>query len=122
MHAKTLIFDERVVLSGSVNMTHNGFEKNKKHLWRITEPSAVAEAFRDFEDTWKKATVIGKEEVQLMMEKHDARERKKKSSSSKSEGANESETETPAICRWVATVRLQFLVCFLVPCPLNCLH
>ena len=42
MHAKTLIFDEKVVLTGSVNLTHNGLERNKEHLIRVLEPSVVS--------------------------------------------------------------------------------
>jgi phosphatidylserine/phosphatidylglycerophosphate/cardiolipin synthase-like enzyme len=34
MHVKCLILDEKVVLTGSVNLTHNGLENNKEHVYR----------------------------------------------------------------------------------------
>ena len=67
MHAKTLIFDEQTVLTGSVNMTHNGLEKNKETLFRITEPETVREVLADFEATWETASVVSQEQVALMI-------------------------------------------------------
>jgi len=58
MHVKTMIVDERVVLTGSVNMTHNGLENNKEHLYRITVPSAVAAVVEDFDATWAGAELV----------------------------------------------------------------
>ena len=58
MHAKTLIFDSKVVLDGSVNMTHNGFENNKEHMYRVTEPTAVAEVVADFNSIWAQAEEV----------------------------------------------------------------
>jgi phosphatidylserine/phosphatidylglycerophosphate/cardiolipin synthase-like enzyme len=46
MHAKSLIFDEEVLVTGSVNMTHNGYENNKEHMFRITTPSVVADVLQ----------------------------------------------------------------------------
>eukprot|EP00973_Karenia_brevis_P074337 10328061-Karenia_brevis.AAC.1 len=42
MHCKTSIYDEAVVLSGSANLTHNGMECNKEHLYRISDERTVA--------------------------------------------------------------------------------
>ena len=58
MHAKSLIVDERVVFTGSVNMTHNGHENNKEHMYRIAEPSAVSDVLADFEKDWKEADIV----------------------------------------------------------------
>ena len=49
-----------VLLTGSVNLTDNGMENNKEHLYRIVEPSAVADVLADFETEWAAAE---KEEV-----------------------------------------------------------
>ena len=57
MHVKSLIIDIRVVLTGSVNMTHNGHEHNKEHMYRITEPSAVSDVLADFEKDWIEAEI-----------------------------------------------------------------
>ncbi len=86
MHAKTLIFDEKVVLTGSVNLTHNGFEHNREHMIRVLEPSAVAAMLQDFEQTWKQADTVTLEDLERMMEKHDKKEAKKKSSRSSQSG------------------------------------
>jgi hypothetical protein len=52
MHVKCLIIDQKTVLSGSVNLTHNGLENNKEHLYLMTEPSLAAAVFADFEREW----------------------------------------------------------------------
>ena len=58
MHAKTVIIDNRVVLTGSVNMTHNGIENNKEHMFRILEPTVVKALRVDFEETWRIAQPV----------------------------------------------------------------
>ncbi len=78
MHAKTLIFDKKVVLTGSLNLTHNGLEHNKEHTVRIIAPSAVAAILQDFKETWEHATTVGPEELEGMLEKHAKKESKKK--------------------------------------------
>jgi len=94
MHAKTLIFDKKVVLTGSVNLTHNGLEHNKEQMIRVLEPSAVAAMLLDFEQTWKRADTVTLEDLESMMEQHVKREAKKKSSrSSQSGDASDNESE-----------------------------
>ena len=58
MHVKSLIFDDAVLLTGSVNMTHNGHENNKEHLYRIVLSSAVLEVLADFEKDWTGAEPV----------------------------------------------------------------
>ena len=58
MHVKSLIFDGAVLLTGSVNMTHNGHENNKEHLYRIVLGSAVLEVLADFEKDWTGAEPV----------------------------------------------------------------
>jgi phosphatidylserine/phosphatidylglycerophosphate/cardiolipin synthase-like enzyme len=67
MHAKTLIFDKRVVLTGSVNMTHNGFENNKEHLFRIDTPSTVLDVYEDFLETWGASQKVDQTMIDEMM-------------------------------------------------------
>ncbi len=67
MHVKSLIFDERVVLTGSVNMTHNGHENNKEHLYRILEPTAVADVQADFEKDWEIAETVVQTHIDRMI-------------------------------------------------------
>ena len=52
MHAKTIIVYESVVMSGSVNMTHNGFEHNKEHMFCIRDKAVVRELVDDFSKDW----------------------------------------------------------------------
>ena len=79
MHVKTLIFDERVVLTGSVNMTHNGHENNKEHLFRLTEPTVVADVMKDFEKDWAAAEEVEEKDIEQMMNNHAERNTKEKS-------------------------------------------
>jgi hypothetical protein len=85
MHVKTMIIDERVVLAGSVNMTHNGLENNKEHLYRITVPSAVADVVADFDQTWVDAEPVTMEIMNMVLAKATAKaERGKESRRAKS--------------------------------------
>ena len=77
MHAKTLIFDKKVVLTGSVNLTHKGLEHNKEHMLRLTEPGTVADFLRDFEETWEHADTVTSEDLESMLEKYAKKESKK---------------------------------------------
>ena len=67
MHVKCWVIDEKLVLSGSSNLTHNGLEKNKEHLYRITEPVFVSDVLADFETTWTESQPVGQQEIDLMM-------------------------------------------------------
>ena len=67
MHVKSLIFDERVVLTGSVNLTHNGHENNKEHMYRITEPKVLADVKADFETVWEEAEELTSEQIDTML-------------------------------------------------------
>ena len=73
MHVKTLIFDRKTLLTGSVNMTHNGFENNKEHLYRIPDPHTVAEVLEDFETVWSAAEVVTQDMIDYMLKKHEER-------------------------------------------------
>ena len=79
MHVKTLIFDGRVLLTGSVNMTHNGHENNKEHLFRLTEPTVVADVMKDFEKDWAAAEEVESEHIEQMMSNHADRHTKERS-------------------------------------------
>jgi hypothetical protein len=73
VHAKCLILDEKVMLSGSVNLTHNGLQNNKEHLYRMSEPSFVGEALADFEKEWFLAEPVTDKEIKIMLAKDQSR-------------------------------------------------
>ena len=77
IHVKTIIFDAQVLLTGSVNITHNGMENNVEHMYRIVEPTAVADVMADFEKKWEVAESVTKAEILGMMSRHDKREERK---------------------------------------------
>ena len=74
MHAKTVIFDNNCVFTGSVNMTHNGFEKNKEHLIALKIPSVVTQFASDFENEWATAEPVTQELIEDMMSRFRKRE------------------------------------------------
>ena len=84
MHVKSLIFDERVLLTGSVNMTHNGYENNKEHLYRITEPSLVVDVVADFEKDWSAAEPVTQQHIDTMIACWQKKGEKKNRSASRS--------------------------------------
>jgi len=87
MHVKALCFDRKTLLTGSVNMTHNGFENNKEHMYRITEPTAVAEVLTDFESVWAQAEPVTQKLVDEMMSRH-ARRTDKDTGKTRSKGVS----------------------------------
>ena len=78
MHVKSFIFDEKILLGGSVNMTHNGMGNNKEQMFRITDPFAVAEVMADFEKEWAAAEQVTSELIGQMMSLWENKEEKKK--------------------------------------------
>ena len=77
MHVKTLVFDRKVVLTGSVNMSHNGLENSKEHLFRITVPETVEATIADFEEHWTTCQPLTMEAVeQVMGNNHQRREKR----------------------------------------------
>ena len=64
MHVKCWIFDRKVLLTGSCNLTHNAVENNIEQLLRITTPSVVRKALEDFEKHWDNAIEIPLSELE----------------------------------------------------------
>ena len=62
-HVKTIIIDNRLVLSGSVNCSNNGHGNNKEHMWSITTRVAVRECVEDFEQTLLEAERIDRDHM-----------------------------------------------------------
>ena len=75
MHVKSLIFDGKIVLDGSVNMTHNGYENNKEHMYRIIDPRVVSAVLADFEMDWSGAECVTKHDIDSMVARSDERAR-----------------------------------------------
>ena len=96
MHVKTLVIDGKVLLTGSVNLTHNGFEKNKEHLYRITDPSAIREVLDDFEKDWEGPEVeeVSEELMQEVMKAYDAKETQKEQARIEREGRSRSKSRS----------------------------
>ena len=52
LHAKTWILDDEIIITGSINVTHNGLENNKEHCFVLRSPDVVKSVSEDFEATW----------------------------------------------------------------------
>jgi hypothetical protein len=74
---KSLILDGKVAMSGSLNLTHNGLQNNKEHLYRLSEPEFIQEMTTDFERDWILAEPVGDREISLMIAKDLARKEKR---------------------------------------------
>jgi phosphatidylserine/phosphatidylglycerophosphate/cardiolipin synthase-like enzyme len=66
MHVKTTIIDEKVILTGSPNPTHNGLENNKEHYLRMTQESVVRAVTADFDALWEESQPVTGTMVDLM--------------------------------------------------------
>jgi hypothetical protein len=67
-HSKSAIFDGKVLLDGSCNMTHNAFMHNIEHLIRITEPNCLQAAQASFEQHWPEGVAVDKDRMIKMRE------------------------------------------------------
>ena len=86
MHAKCVILDRELVFDGSVNLTHNGMENNKEHLYRITHKPTVRRVFDDFCIEWARSEIVGSDKIAIMMQK-DAETKKRKGNAKGSSNA-----------------------------------
>jgi len=83
MHVKSWIFDNKILLDGSCNMTHGGLDNNIEHLLKITTPSAVAAASASFEEYWKEAEEVTQGMIDEMVD-NDSKKDDNRTSRSKS--------------------------------------
>jgi phosphatidylserine/phosphatidylglycerophosphate/cardiolipin synthase-like enzyme len=81
VHVKCFVLDGKVVLTGSMNLPHNGLENNKEHLYRLTEPAFVAEVLADFEKEWLTAEPVTGKEISKMLDADLKRQNKKREQS-----------------------------------------
>lgn len=65
-------------------MTHNGYENNKEHMYRITEPTTVADVLADFERDWREAELLTQQLIDTMLENSEKHKREREKSCSKS--------------------------------------
>ncbi len=77
MHTKAWIFDEKTLVSGSANSTHNSMENNHEHIFRITNPAVVQQAMCDHQTLWDSGKPVTQEEINKMMQKYGERVSKK---------------------------------------------
>ena len=73
MHAKTWIIDGAVLLTGSANMTHNGLENNKEHLYKMQGEGVLSPLRADFELQWADSEIVTPHMMELMLATDDAR-------------------------------------------------
>ena len=87
LHAKSIVIDRRTLLTGSVNLTHNGFENNLEHMFKINVQSTVQQVLQHFEDTWNGAEIVDQEKIDEMLRRKDEKkeeQRKRGASRSRS--------------------------------------
>ena len=78
-HFKTVVYDGRAVFTGSVNLTHNGFENNEEQLFIIRDPATIEETLQDFEERWEESSVVDQAKIDEMMAIYDAKNEAKRS-------------------------------------------
>ena len=69
MHNKVVVEDSRVLLTGSVNLTHNGLENNEENLIVTTAQGAADAAALRFDELWSIAAPLGQERLQAAVER-----------------------------------------------------
>jgi len=80
MHCKTWLVDDEVILTGSLNLTHNALENNKEHLWTMRNSDAVQHLKEDFEELWEDSREVTLDLIQSMKNKDNKRKLKRSAS------------------------------------------
>jgi hypothetical protein len=94
VHVKCLIFDEKVMMSGSLNLTHNGLQNNKEHLYRLSEPELIEDVMADFDREWMLAEGVGEREISIMLAKDMSRKEERQTSVARTIPIRQSTAET----------------------------
>ena len=63
MHAKTVLIDDRAAVTGSVNLSQNGFNNYHEHLIVSDDPAVVTPLLTDFERCWTEGREVGQAEM-----------------------------------------------------------
>ena len=69
MHNKIIIVDLKVLLTGSVNLTHNGLENNEENLIVTAAQGAIDAAAIRFDELWSIAKPLGPDRLQEAVER-----------------------------------------------------
>ena len=73
------MIDDRIIYTGSVNMTHNGLDQNIEDCMRVSDsPNTILDAKLAFEDRWQRATIVDQTMIDKALE--NVKLRKSKSS------------------------------------------
>jgi hypothetical protein len=81
MHAKSWIFDDKVLVTGSCNLTHGGLENNVEHMYKIATIGVIQQLKQSFLSLWETATEVTQAEIDIMISKQEKRELRKRSAS-----------------------------------------
>ena len=82
LHAKSWVLDDAVVLTGSVNLTSNGMNRNKEHMLRISTPSVVRSYAEPIsEEYWESQIVAWRKLPEIKEEKKKEKLRRSRSAS-----------------------------------------
>ena len=68
MHMKSCSFDCKVLLTGSVNFTHNGFENSAENLIRIEDAEEFVKHSVRFEELWREAEDLRADDLAWALE------------------------------------------------------
>ena len=74
-------------------MSHNGFENNKEHMFRITDKEVVKKVVTDFEETWLLASKVSPEMLENL------RSLSEKQSQTYAQGKNRSQSRSLSVER-----------------------
>ena len=85
-------------------MTHNGFENNKEHMYRITEPQVVADVLEDYGNWWASAEPVIQKEIDEMMEKYAQKEQERRDKSDERRPRSLSRGPSRSLSRELETV------------------
>lgn len=68
MHMKCCLCDCKVLLTRSVNLTHNGFDNSEENLIRIEEAEEVTKLSVEFERLWRESEDLRAEDLSWLIE------------------------------------------------------
>jgi phosphatidylserine/phosphatidylglycerophosphate/cardiolipin synthase-like enzyme len=93
MHFKSLAADRRVLVTGSLNLTHNSIEKNVEQVVRLTGERTLMKHCAFFEQLWEKSKPVTREDVERALnKKRDAKEKQSKKKPESSQPSSSSQS------------------------------
>ena len=82
-HSKQWLIDDKVLLTGSVNLSHGGFDHNCENLVVLKDSAEVAKALAFFHELWALGTEVTEARLRTVVARQEAAKEKARENAKK---------------------------------------